>query len=185
MVDVQTIGVLVTAASVSVAAIYYIMTLRVQQNNMKATLETRKLQFVMNAAQQLFIEEQWKTAGELMNMSWSSYDDFEKKYGSDFNLDNYAKRTAMNYTYNSLGYLLREKLVDAEVLYGFLGVAPCFIWHKFGGVLKEQRRRYMGVDHYEDFEFLANEMMRIKHQKDPSYSVPDTFLTYVPNNDSQ
>jgi hypothetical protein len=45
MVDIQTVGVLVSAASVSVAVIYYVMTLRVQQDNMKNTLETRKLSY--------------------------------------------------------------------------------------------------------------------------------------------
>ncbi|MGD0804553.1 MAG: hypothetical protein ABSA11_10840 [Candidatus Bathyarchaeia archaeon] len=46
MVDAQTIGVLVTAASVTVAAIYYIFTLRINQRNLKANLETRQAQFM-------------------------------------------------------------------------------------------------------------------------------------------
>ena len=28
-------------------------------------------------------------------MEWKDYDDFEKKYGSDYNLDNYAKRMSV------------------------------------------------------------------------------------------
>jgi hypothetical protein len=47
LVDVQTVGVLVTAASVSVAAIYYIFTLRTNQKNLKMNLETRQAQLFM------------------------------------------------------------------------------------------------------------------------------------------
>jgi transcription antitermination factor NusG len=47
LVDAQTVGVLVTAASVTVAAIYYVLTLRTNQRNIKANLETRQTQLFM------------------------------------------------------------------------------------------------------------------------------------------
>jgi len=47
MVDIQTVGVLITAASVTVAAIYYMFTLRINQKNVKTTLETRQAQLFM------------------------------------------------------------------------------------------------------------------------------------------
>jgi hypothetical protein len=168
------------ALGVCVAAIYYVMTLRVTQRNLAVTLETRKLQFVLNTAQQLLSEEGFRRGGELLNMEWSDYDDFEKKYGSDFNLDNYAKRNSTNYTYNSLGYLLRENLIDAEVLYGFLEIIPTFLWSKFEDQIKESRRRYMGKDNHRDFEFLAKEMLRIKLIRDPEYKLPEAFIKYIP-----
>lgn len=48
MIDAQTVGVLVTAASVTVAAIYYIFTLRTNQKNLKANLDTRQAQLFMD-----------------------------------------------------------------------------------------------------------------------------------------
>jgi hypothetical protein len=42
MVDAQTIGVLVTAASVTVAAIYYIFTLRINMKTQEFTLKARQ-----------------------------------------------------------------------------------------------------------------------------------------------
>ena len=74
MTDVQTIGVLITAASVSVAAIYYIMTLRVQQTNMKLTLETRQAQFMMQLNDSMTNVEVYKDWLELMNMEWTDLD---------------------------------------------------------------------------------------------------------------
>jgi len=181
MVDAQTIGVLVTAASVTVAAIYYIMTLKTQQRNMKQTLETRKLQFVTSSLQNYLNEEGMRRYAEVMNMEWRDYDDFEKKYGSDFNIDNYAKRSALMFYYNMCGTFLREKLIDPESLYNLGMWGACFFWVKFKGIIEEQRRLYNGADWGQDIELLATEMMRIKLRKDPSYKVPETFLRYISN----
>jgi len=87
----------------------------------------------------------------------------------------------MNYTYNSIGFLLQQGLVDSETLYGFLGLAPSFLWYKFEDVIKEQRRRYMGKDNHQDFEFLAKEMLRIKMIRDPEYRLPEAFNKYIPD----
>ena len=56
MVDVQTIGVLVIPTSVTIAAIYYTITLRTSQKNMRATLETRQAQLFMQ------MYERWSDA---------------------------------------------------------------------------------------------------------------------------
>ncbi len=45
---------------------------------------------------------------ELLNMEWSDYDDFERKYGSDYNLDNVAKRHLFWIYFDALGCLLRN-----------------------------------------------------------------------------
>jgi hypothetical protein len=69
MVDAQTIEVLVTAAGVTVTAVYYIMTLRVQQRNMKTNIETRQAQLFMSTFQSTYSKE-WHSVG--LNPSWSS-----------------------------------------------------------------------------------------------------------------
>jgi hypothetical protein len=180
MVDVQTIGVLVTAASVTIAAIYYVMNLRTSQNNMKMTLETRNLQFVTNISAQLLSEEGQKRYCELLNMEWNDYDDFERKYGSDNNMDSFAKRMWAWYNCNTMG-MLREKLVEPDVLFTLNNITPCFIWSKFKDVIVEQRRRYAGRDYLSDFEFLNDELVKIKVSKDPSYKIPEKLIRYIPN----
>jgi len=187
LAEIQAAYYMVAATGVIIAAIYYVYNMRISQRNstlaLKAqeqNLETRKLQLITALTQQLFSKEAFMKYGELLNMEWRDYDDFEKKYGSDFNLENYANRSSTNYTYNSIGFLLREGLVDSEVLYGFLGVSPSFLWYKFEDVIVESRRRYSGKDNYEDLEFLAKEMLRIKMMRDPEYKLPETFNKYIP-----
>jgi hypothetical protein len=68
MVDAQTIGVLVTASSVTVAAVYYMFTLRTNQRNYKATLETRQAQLFM----QLF--DRWTSSEFALNYGKARYE---------------------------------------------------------------------------------------------------------------
>jgi len=184
MVDVgllQSLSYVAAATGVCAASIYYIMALRATQRNMRITLETRKLQFLTFITQSIQNEEGCKRFANMMNMSWSDYDDFEKKYGSDSNIESYAERTTSMLSYNMLGFLLREKLVEPETLYD-LGVfgGACFTWNKFESIIGETRKRYAGEDWLKEFELLVEEMIRIKIAKDPSYIIPEALTKYVP-----
>jgi hypothetical protein len=191
MVDLtllQSVSYIAGASGVCVAAIFYVLNLRISQKNqeisqrnMKTTLETRKLQFVTSITNQLLSEEGQKRFGELLNMEWKDYDDFEKKYGSDYNMDNYAKRMSVWNTYNTLGMLVREKLIEPEVLYSITGTNPLLMWSKFKDLIAEWQKRYGGGDTLSDFKFLSNEILRIALSKDPSYKDPEMFMKYVPS----
>ncbi|MCX6655559.1 MAG: hypothetical protein NTY03_10640 [Candidatus Bathyarchaeota archaeon] len=130
---------------------------------------------------QLLSEEGERRYYELLNMEWKDYDDFEKKYGSDYNLDNAAKRMNVWKIYNTIGTLVREKLIELEVIYSIDDVNSCFLWSKFKDVITENRKRYGGKDIFSDFEFLNNELLRIKLSRDPSYKIPETLSKYVPS----
>ena len=113
-------------------------------------------------------------------MKWDNYDDFEQKYGSDVNMDNYAKRVSQFYTYDTLGNLLKSGLADVETLYSVgTVITATWLWVKFKPIIMESRRRYSGSDGYAGFEFLAAEMMRMKRLRDPSYVIPETGMSYV------
>jgi len=174
MVDAQTIGVLVTAASVTVAAIYYIMTLRINQRNGRITLTN-------NIMQSILTKENLRDFGELMNMTWVSYDDFEKKYGSDFNLDNFGKRMSAWHSYEALGNLVRQGLADRDTIYNSGTICILWTWVKFKPVIEEYRRRYGGRDALKGFEYLGDSLMRLKKLKDPGFEFPVEFTRYIPD----
>jgi hypothetical protein len=183
MVDLallQSVSYIAGALGVCIAAIFYVLNLRISQRNMRQTLETRKLQFVTSITSQLNSEEGHRRYVELMNMEWKDYDDFERKYGSDYNLDNAAKRFCVWQTYNTLGMLVREKLVEPELLYPIVGGLMNH-WTKFKDVIKEQRKRYGGEDDLSEFEFLYNEIHRVALSRDPSFKIPETLTHYVPD----
>jgi hypothetical protein len=182
LAEIQAAYYMVAATGVLVAAIYYVMTLRTNQRNMEQTLETRKLQFINDVNTGLMTEEGLKRYATLLNMEWRDYDDFERKYGSDYNLDNFAMRNSAWNGYDLFSAMLRDGLVDAETLYNSVTTGPFMLWAKLEDVIREQRRRYVGVDYLANFEYLAKEMLRIKLQRDPSYKMPETFIKYVPDN---
>jgi hypothetical protein len=183
MVDLsllQSVSYIVGALGVCVAAIFYVLNLRISQRNMRQTLETRKLQFVTSIANQLLSVEGERTYAELINMEWKDYDDFEKKYGSDNNLESCAYRLSSWRYFNGLGYMLKNNMVDAEVLYNHGGDGCIWMWAKFESIIRNMRKVYHTGDSWLwGFEYLADEMTRIAKMRDPSYFVPETFYRYV------
>jgi hypothetical protein len=172
MVDVQTVGVMVTATSVSVAAIYYIMTLRVQQRNMRLTLETRRIGLIDSLASRLQSPEGSRIWIEVINCEWKDYEDYVQKYGPGSR--EHAMRQFIFGIFNNAGAMLRKGMVEAEDLYDhFWGTGIIQFWAKYGPVL-EVARKWNGRDWLMDVEYLAGEMLKVKLKRDPAYKVLET-----------
>ena len=122
-----------------------------------------------------------KIAIELINMEWKDYDEFERKYGSDNNPDNYAKRNTLWGAYNMMGIALKRGLVDKDLLFETLGYGIIACWAKFEGILKEIRRRYNQPTASEKFEYLAEESYKWFKEKGYDIQVSDTFYRYIPD----
>jgi hypothetical protein len=174
LVDVQTIGVVVTATSVTVAAFYYIMMLRMNQKALRLNM-TNSVLTLWNTLEGVKI---W---GELLNMNWTNYEDFERKYGSDYNLDNFSKRMMSWNQFETMGNMLKSGLLDRDTLYGVTSLAAPYTWAKFSPIMDEWRKRYSGMDAYSGFEYLASEMLKMKHIRDPKYKVPESLAKYIPD----
>jgi hypothetical protein len=150
------------------------MTVRINQRNSKIALTN-------NIMKTLTSETAQKSWIELMNMQWDDYDDFEKKYGSDVNPDNYAKRMSVWQSYNLLGHLLEKNVVDADTCYIAGGTFSIYVWQKYKQILDEHSKRYVGSDAYTGLEYLAEEMLKLRIKNDSSFEVPDTFTKYLPD----
>jgi hypothetical protein len=171
--EIQAAYYMVAATGVLVAAAYYIL-------NMRATLESRRIGLIDSLSSRLVSNEGMKNYFEMMNWEWSNYEDFERKYGSDNNLDAAAKRFSYWTDYNSIGSMVRKRLISIEDVYdmGFLGVV--FYWAKYKSIIEENRRRYNGEPYLRDFEYLCGELLRYMKTREPSYQVPATLSKYVP-----
>jgi hypothetical protein len=179
LVMLQSVSYVAAAIGVCIAAFYYAMMLAEQRRNMKLTLETRKIGLMDSLVQSLLSEESWSKWFELMNMEWKDYDDFEKRYGSDFNLDNASKRMCLWSQYDAVGNLLKLGLADKETIYGVGTFGATWLWAKFEPVIVENRRRYGPNSQFSGFEYLAKEMMKMANQREPTYMIPETFTKYI------
>ena len=64
-------------------------------------------------------------------MNWTDYEDFQRKYDSTVNPENYAIRMYVWNYYESIGYMLHHKLLDLESIYTVLnGYGILTIWNK-------------------------------------------------------
>ena len=190
MVDLallQSVSYIAGALGVCVAAVYYVLNLRITQKNqelsLKAqqqTLETRQAQFFMQLYQQLNNTEAMRKWIAVMNMQWSDYDDFEKKYGTDYNPEGAALRLGVLYEWNGVGYLLKKGVIDRETAYR-LGnnVSATWLWKKFEPVIREMRVRYNIPEAFSELEYLMEEDEKTLEERGHSIRVPEEFGHYT------
>ena len=163
----QTLGILV-------GIFYYVMTLRNQNNS-------RKAQLLLSLQKDIADFDSWKRHRETNYWEWADYDDFEKKYGSDNNPEAYASRLTDWYWMNTVGLMIKNNLIDAEMTYDTFGSSIIWSWQMWEPIILEQRSRYMGDNWMEYFEFLGKCMIRIQKTRNITWKAPETGAKYSPD----
>ena len=158
MVDYSTLSIVFAGLSVSLAAFYYINALR---NQSKA----RKIEMFMRLYEQRTTTEVTRRFFQHMGSNWEDYEDYLRKYDSEVNPEHAAARNSHWSFYEGLGLLLRDDLIDRETVYTLQGV-PCLLnWFKWETVIKEIRKGTLGDDWMENFEYLADEMIKMRQER--------------------
>jgi hypothetical protein len=172
MLDVQTIGVLVTAASVSIAAIYYMLTLKTNQKNLSMNLETRQSQFMSQISDEINSLENWKIAWELLGMEWTDWEDFEKKYGSSCNPEAAARRFSLFSKLDNVGWLLKNGMLDPEWVHSQFHMNVTMLWLKFEPQIIQMRKAMRSPTILMGFEYLGRKILEIEKVKAPDALLP-------------
>jgi hypothetical protein len=173
MVDLQTISVLLAATSIVIAAIYYILVLR-------NTIRTRQAQLFMQIYEGYASEEVQKTYFQLLHFEWEDYADFERKYGSGDHPELAAKREAHWTWFDGMGVLLRNKLIDPDMVFDTLGHGGViWMWTKFESIIKAQREIFNVPHRLNGFEYLAEQMKRIGAERGLQTVVTEIYDRYV------
>lgn len=178
--EIQAAYYMVAATGVLVAAAYYVMNIRTNQRNMKTTLDTRQAQLYMTIYQDLTSTETIDKFIKILNMQFKDFDEYERKYGSDNNPDFFTIRYSYVQKMNSLGWLVKQELIDATWIYELYGWNIIWTYKKIHEMIEETERRY-GVQSSEWFTYLYGEMKRISDLKGGAIDVPETFTRYIPD----
>jgi hypothetical protein len=168
MVDIallQSISYMAGALGVCIAAIFYVLNLRISQRNVKANTETRQFQLLMQLSAPQFTKEGFRTYYEFTTMEWKDYDDFEKKYGSDVNPESLYTRDFIASWFHKAGILLRYGMIDRELLYDLLGPDSISQWNKYGEIVRTQRELYSYPEMYRDWDYLYDEMVKVAAER--------------------
>jgi len=171
-----------------VGIVYYITIMRNQQKTRELALkaqeqatETRQTQMFMQIYHQVSSKSFQRNWIELMNMEWDDYDDFERKYGSDNNPENFAMRSSIWMAMNGVGAMLLDGLIEPERLVRLVGQGSQFLWAKFKPIIYEQRVRYGMPNAYYYFEYLAETLEKELLRQNEDFKLPETLTRYIPD----
>jgi len=157
--DVTSISAIVAAAGVLIGVAYYILDLR--HNREAKEMELSRM--VISDVQSEQGAQRWAT---VMNLEWRDYDDFMKKYSSHSNTEIFSKWSSMFMTLDTIGFLIKRKVVKAETVYEIGGAASIQTWEKYKGIIQRLRDEYSRQDFWSNAEFYAQEMLRIMKKRD-------------------
>jgi len=101
-----------------------------------------------------------------MNLEWKDYDDFMQKYSSRSNPEIFSKWSSMFMTLDTIGFLIKRKVVEAETVYEIGGAAVIQTWEKYKGIVQGLRDEQSHQDFWSNAEFYAQEMLKIRKKRE-------------------
>jgi hypothetical protein len=159
MVDlevIQSVYYMVAATGVLVAAVFYVLNLQTQRTNMKTNQETRQIQLLLENDQ--FIREmqgQMKDMMDMRRITWSSFDDYQAKYGPGVDPDGHSYRLRSWWGMHIVGRMVEDGLIGFDTYIRYMGDTPSGTWLKYGDLIKEYRVRFHWPYYLEGLEYLA------------------------------
>jgi hypothetical protein len=163
MVDYQTFSVVLTGLSVSLAAIYYALTLRRQQ-------ETRNAQFFLqlyqNAQDQGFLQTISET---IWLQEVKDFDDWWERYGPENNMEFFKRWFSMMVFFEGVGILVKRKLIDPTIVDDMMSGTILIAWEKYELINRGIRERY-GYPQWQEWqEYLTGEIRKIVDKQHPDF----------------
>jgi hypothetical protein len=136
---------------------------------------TRKTQAVLDLRDILYSLEMNRHFIELLSMTWEDFEDFQRKYDSTVNPDNFAKRWMVWMRFEGMGYMLHQGLVDIDTIYNLIGSFTILqLWQKYEPIIKEQRKFYNEPHWYRSWEYLASEISKKRVELGLPENITDT-----------
>ena len=173
MVDLQSISYMAGALGVCIAAVYYMMTLRIGQKNQELSLknqdmalqsqlqsaETRQAQLFMQVFNRFHDREFWNLYASVMQKDWKSYDDW---YNERLDPSVWSMRLSLVCYFEGVGLLVSRGLLSPELVTDILGGTVVMYWDKQSEYIKEYRMRANYPQYCEYLEYLYEEIMKVR-----------------------
>jgi hypothetical protein len=148
----QAVSYIMGSLGVFIAAVYYVSTLRVQQRNMRTTLETRQAQLFMGIYQTYVTKELHRDIEAVLNAQFVDFEEWLSKYGPKSNPDGHAKFDSILSYMEGLGCLVKRGLIDPSYVVELLGLEVLYTHQKYQHVITGLRKASPTL--YEDFDVL-------------------------------
>jgi len=151
--DVQTISVVIAAASVVIAAV----TMTLQSRDAKRTTQVR---LFMQIYGHFNDPEFFNNFTDLITWKWKDYDDFIKKYGWAANPKALYSLGSVAAFFEGIGVLVNRNLLDVSLVGDLMSRHVIMFWEKIESISKEMRRRLERPDIDRPIEYLYYEMVK-------------------------
>jgi hypothetical protein len=175
MVDLallQTVSYIAGAIGVCVAAIYYILNLRVQQTNMKNTLETRQAQLFMNLYQHTYSADFGESMAVVLNKGVKDYADYVAMMEDPQRVKPYV---VWGMWLEGQGVLVREGLISVRMVSELVGGMILMWWNVYSPYILRYRQEGHNPRHFIEGEYLCKRVAEycIEHPE-LEIAVPDS-----------
>lgn len=154
MTDVQTLSVVIAAASVVVAA----ATLTQQSRETKRIRQDELFMPIYSRYQEKDFNKHWIDI--MFKWEFEDYDDYMKKYGFIVNPEAHSSYLTVAEYFNCIGFLLKRKRLDLMLVDDLMRAMTINFWEKFESIIKEARKREPYPRLMHGAEYLYNEMKR-------------------------
>ena len=170
MVNIETISIVFTGISISLAAFYYINTLRNTRKNQELQLETRQTQFFFqlyqNATDQGFLQTVSET---IWLQNPENFDDWWEKYGPENNMEFFKRWFSNMVFFEGVGILVKRKLVDISIVDDMMSGPILLAWEKYESIHRGIRERFSYPQWQEWNEYLSMEIKKIVEKQHPDF----------------
>jgi hypothetical protein len=154
---------MLTGISVTVAAVYYAMTVW----NTIRIRKTQQLISLLSVTIQDKFQEDWMDF--IFNQEFSSFEEWARKYSAPVNPKTAGAMMTVTTFFNILGGLIKERLIDPELVHNTMHSAIALSWEKYKPIAEGMRERYNSPEYAILFEHLYNEYIKFN----PGYAFPE------------
>ena len=171
MITIETISIVFTGLSISLAAFYYINTLRNTRRTQELQLETRQAQLFMEIYKEFSSPDFISRFMDVRNNIVEDYDKYQEEFGDlqRTDLKRYSEWISLGTWFEGLGTLLEFGLIDSNMVYEMMGGVDIRFWNARKIVIEEVQK----VDpHYgEKIRYLYDEMVNIAKLRHPERNI--------------
>jgi hypothetical protein len=155
MITLEQVLYIVPILALSASITYYAITIRNQN-------KTRQAQLFM----QTFYQDRQDFAHSYSKLrwvyNWNDFDDFWEKYGAETNLDEWEKILSFWGYFESVGILVKDKLLTVDYVDKAIGGFVLFTWQKYRSIVLEARNRWKSPTLLESFEYLYDRIVEYR-----------------------
>ena len=148
---IEFLPLVLTGLGIIVSILYYTNTLRNQNRS-------RRTQLFMNlydTYRSLEFRKVWHT---MLHLQFEDYEEWDQKYSQDVEI--LAAHTSVMSFFEGVGVLLKQRLIDIEIVDDLLSVAIRSYWRKYQPVVNGTRKLLNEPKVMADSEYLYMQIMK-------------------------